>query len=153
MMIWTWPPPTFLQLFTKYPVFFFWRRPLLFFSISARGVPHSPLQRVQIHRTSEVQRKSVWRRGYVTGDIKWHEILFCWQNIYSIECWWGERIHLRILKNQEPDRRVSGDGDFLWRGNNHWQASLPHKKMGRRRRCWQKALGEKKTLNIVRIKF
>ena len=56
---------------------------LLFASILARGVPHSPLQRVQIHRTSEVQRKSVWRWGYVTGDIKWDKILFFWQNIYS----------------------------------------------------------------------
>ena len=37
-------------------------------SLSARGVPHSPLQWLQVHGTSEVKRESVRRRGYVTGD-------------------------------------------------------------------------------------
>ena len=68
---------------------------------------------------------------------------FCFADkIFILERWWGERIHLRIFKNQEPDGRVSRDGDILWRRNNHWQTSIPHEKMGRRRRCWQKTLGD-----------
>ena len=64
-----------------------------------------------------------------------------WQLFVSAR-WWGECLPMWLPKNQEPHWRISRNGDFFRRRNNQREASVPHKKVGRRRGRGQEALGK-----------